>query len=143
MLISLKKINQIGKALLLWLALNLVGISSAHGAFPIKEVTETEKNSAMIDLSKLGDEPIIAQTAYAKTNATSTKTHGGKSRIVAALFAIFAGTFGVHSFYLGQKNKGINIGNCGIYNVLYWSLFNCKCFRWCCAIYIHCIDYID
>ncbi len=31
---------------------------------------------------------------------------GGKSKIVAALLAIFLGSLGIHSFYMGQKQKG-------------------------------------
>jgi len=31
---------------------------------------------------------------------------GGKNKIVAALLAFFLGSFGVHSFYMGQNKKG-------------------------------------
>ena len=33
--------------------------------------------------------------------------HGAKSSVAAGLLGIFLGTFGVHSFYLGQKTLGI------------------------------------
>ena len=31
---------------------------------------------------------------------------GGKSKVKAVLLALFLGSFGVHSFYMGQKKKG-------------------------------------
>ncbi|MEI6789676.1 MAG: NINE protein [Myxococcaceae bacterium] len=40
----------------------------------------------------------------------------GKSRIAAALLALFLGIFGVHKFYLGQTGKGI------LYLVFIWTL---------------------
>lgn len=33
--------------------------------------------------------------------------HSSKSRITAGLLAIFLGSFGIHSFYLGDIKKGI------------------------------------
>jgi TM2 domain-containing membrane protein YozV len=39
----------------------------------------------------------------------------GKSRIAAALFALFLGVFGVHKFYLGQVGLGI------IYLLFCWT----------------------
>jgi len=32
--------------------------------------------------------------------------YGGKSKLAAALFALFLGALGVHSFYMGQTRKG-------------------------------------
>ncbi len=37
----------------------------------------------------------------------SKKFSGGKNQIVALLLCFFLGVFGVHSFYLGNKRKGI------------------------------------
>lgn len=45
-----------------------------------------------------------------------TVTPSGKSRIAAALFALFLGGFGVHKFYLGRVGQGV------IYLLLFWSL---------------------
>jgi TM2 domain-containing membrane protein YozV len=39
----------------------------------------------------------------------------GKSRILAALLAIFLGTFGIHKFYLGKNGQGI------IYLIFCWT----------------------
>jgi len=39
----------------------------------------------------------------------------GKSRIAAALFAIFLGGFGIHKFYLGQVGLGI------LYLIFCWT----------------------
>lgn len=39
----------------------------------------------------------------------------GRNRIIAALFAIFLGTFGFHKFYLGRVVQGI------IYILLCWT----------------------
>ena len=39
----------------------------------------------------------------------------GRNRIVAALLAIFLGSFGVHKFYLGQITMGV------IYLIFFWS----------------------
>lgn len=35
------------------------------------------------------------------------RSKGGKNKIVAALLALFLGTFGVHKFYLGNTGLGI------------------------------------
>src|SRR5579875_952349 len=42
-------------------------------------------------------------------------TPGGRSRIAAALFAIFLGGFGVHKFYLGRSGQGI------VYLIFFWA----------------------
>lgn len=39
----------------------------------------------------------------------------GKSRIAAALFAVFLGGFGAHKFYLGQVGLGI------VYLIFFWT----------------------
>lgn len=39
-----------------------------------------------------------------KENANSSNTY--KSRIAAGLLGIFLGTFGIHNFYLGNKQRG-------------------------------------
>lgn len=44
-----------------------------------------------------------------------TPTVSSKSRIVAALFAFFLGTFGAHHFYLGNSKKGV------IYLLFFWT----------------------
>jgi len=39
----------------------------------------------------------------------------GRNKVVAALFAIFLGDFGVHKFYLGQVGPGI------VYLIFFWT----------------------
>jgi TM2 domain-containing membrane protein YozV/RNA polymerase subunit RPABC4/transcription elongation factor Spt4 len=41
------------------------------------------------------------------TSPLGATTPSGKNRIVAALFAIFLGSFGIHKFYLGRVGEGI------------------------------------
>jgi TM2 domain-containing membrane protein YozV len=41
---------------------------------------------------------------------------GGRSRIGAALFALFLGGFGAHKFYLGKVEQGV------IYLIFFWTL---------------------
>ncbi|HEX4735949.1 MAG TPA: TM2 domain-containing protein [Allosphingosinicella sp.] len=43
-------------------------------------------------------------------------TPSGRSRIAAALFALFLGGFGVHKFYLGRTGQGI------VYLLFCWTL---------------------
>lgn len=43
-------------------------------------------------------------------------TPSGKSRIAAALFALFLGGFGIHKFYLGQVGLGV------VYLLFFWTL---------------------
>jgi len=42
-------------------------------------------------------------------------TRTGKSKLVAALLAIFLGGFGVHKFYLGDTKLGV------VYLVFFWT----------------------
>jgi TM2 domain-containing membrane protein YozV len=55
---------------------------------------------------------------YAPSIATSLATvaPNGKSKLAAALFALFLGGLGIHKFYLGQTGWGI------IYLLLCWTL---------------------
>jgi TM2 domain-containing membrane protein YozV len=46
---------------------------------------------------------------------TKKKRNSSKNKIVAALLAIFLGSFGIHKFYLGQVGWGI------VYLLLFWS----------------------
>ena len=42
-------------------------------------------------------------------------TRTGKTKIAAALLAIFLGSFGIHKFYLGQTGKGV------LYLIFFWT----------------------
>ena len=47
--------------------------------------------------------------------AAAGATRTGKTKIAAALLAIFLGSFGIHKFYLGDTTKGI------IYLIFFWT----------------------
>lgn len=49
------------------------------------------------------------------THSQTNSTHGSRSRVVAALFAFFLGSFGIHKFYLGKVGQGI------IYLLFCWT----------------------
>jgi len=44
------------------------------------------------------------------------QAHKGRSKLAAALIAIFLGSFGIHKFYLGRPIWGI------VYLLLFWTL---------------------
>jgi TM2 domain-containing membrane protein YozV len=56
--------------------------------------------------------PGMARSGIAVTDAT---TRTGKSKIVAALLAIFLGSFGIHKFYLGENRLGV------LYLAFFWT----------------------
>lgn len=58
---------------------------------------------------KCGVRQISAPTSFSGT------APNGKSKIAAALFALFLGGFGAHKFYLGQTGKGI------LYLLFFWT----------------------
>lgn len=54
---------------------------------------------------------------------TSTHTAIMRNKTVAALFALFLGTLGMHKFYLGKKNAGLVYLICTIAGWLtYWLI---------------------
>lgn len=63
--------------------------------------------------SQSGSQP--ANPASLLDNAFNSVTVGEKNRIVAAVLAIFLGTFGAHHFYLGNTKRGI------LYVVFFWT----------------------
>ncbi|MGB3224340.1 MAG: zinc-ribbon domain and TM2 domain-containing protein [Desulforhopalus sp.] len=48
-------------------------------------------------------------------NSLTATAPNGKSKIAAALLALFLGGFGIHKFYLGQVGTGI------VYLLLFWT----------------------
>ena len=54
-------------------------------------------------------EPIQGQvvSSTVETTASTSAPVGTKSKLAAALFAFFLGTFGVHNFYLGYTGKAV------------------------------------
>ena len=58
--------------------------------------------------SNCGIETQANQAMCTKCGISLAGASGGdKSKIAAALFAIFLGNFGIHKFYLGYKSEGI------------------------------------
>ena len=47
------------------------------------------------------------ETINAQPTVENTTPIGTKSKLAAALFAFFLGTFGVHNFYLGYTGKAV------------------------------------
>ena len=73
---------------------------------------------------------VTNNTNTSNTSSSST-TQVGKSRIVAILLAIFAGSLGIHNFYLGYTQKGtiqllITILTCGMGGIFVsiWALYD-------------------
>ena len=99
------------KLALLPALLLLAVVNSTNAAFPLeKQVTQTVAISGL---------PVISEKAENRTSKTELKKEikkfkkdktywysGGKSKITAALLAIFLGNLGIHSFYMGQTKKG-------------------------------------
>ena len=87
----------------------LAVVNSTNAAFPKEKQISTE-----ISIKELtSTAPVVENSmtkAELKKELKSFKKQnrsGGKSKIVAALLAFFLGSFGVHSFYMGNKKKGL------------------------------------
>lgn len=52
--------------------------------------------------------PINADVCIKCGTFVNKKTENSKSKVIAFLFGIFFGIFGVHNFYLGYNGKGIS-----------------------------------
>ncbi|GAB5375738.1 MAG: hypothetical protein AcusKO_22000 [Acuticoccus sp.] len=84
----------------------------------------------MSTIEQHGDEPHLnpAETKYCPgcgkalhVSATSCPECGAsftgrKNKVIAALLAIFLGTFGIHKFYLGRTGWGI------VYLIFFWTM---------------------
>jgi TM2 domain-containing membrane protein YozV len=57
----------------------------------------------------------VRQSAPPFTSSLTTVAPNGKSKLAAALFALFLGGLGIHKFYLGQTGWGI------LYLVFCWT----------------------
>ena len=57
----------------------------------------------------VAQEPIQGQvvSSTVETTTSASAPVGNKSKLAAALFAFFLGTFGVHNFYLGYTGKAV------------------------------------
>lgn len=64
-------------------------------------------DSAASYCSNCGQPILVQQTPYYSNNAFDSCGPEGKSRGIAALFAILLGEFGIQYFYLGKNTAGI------------------------------------
>ena len=58
----------------------------------------------------------VRQPSAPRYDGLSTVAPNGKSKLAAALFALFLGGFGIHKFYLGQVGWGV------VYLLFCWTL---------------------
>ncbi len=95
----------------LWSVITFLFLSlsiSTYAAYPLDEATATTVTTTNGTTTSTSVASVSAKKALKKELATAAKANnaGGKSKIAAALLAFFLGSFGVHSFYMGQKKKG-------------------------------------
>ena len=88
----------------------LLGIGATNAAFP---TVKANRNAATADevtvSSTTTPQATTVKAAKRELKAAAAKAKfygGGKHKLAAALFAVFLGVFGVHSFYMGQTGKG-------------------------------------
>jgi hypothetical protein len=98
------------KVSFLALCLALGTVNTTNAAFP----KDKETSTIVATTTTTSNEELTAAVAELKNETatvkqtTSNKFAGGsKSKIVAALLAFFLGTLGIHSFYMGNKKKGL------------------------------------
>ena len=88
----------------------LLGICATNAAFPTVKATNktaTVADAIVVTTTTTQVTTVKAAKRELKAAAANAKFYGGgKSKIIAALLAIFLGVFGVHSFYMGQTTKG-------------------------------------
>lgn len=58
---------------------------------------------------------VMAQKKSINKDPFATTTANGKNKLIAGLFGIFLGAFGVHKFYLGQTGTGV------VYAIFFWT----------------------
>lgn len=57
----------------------------------------------------------MAQKKTSNKDPFAATTANGKNKLIAGLFGIFLGAFGVHKFYLGQTGTGV------VYAIFFWT----------------------
>ena len=86
--------------------------STMKAAFPTEKISAPAVvlNAANVTSNNLVVKPATSKELKKQLkdarHQNSKPMAGGKSKVVAALLAIFLGSFGIHSFYMGQKKKG-------------------------------------
>lgn len=89
-------------------------VNTANAAFPKDKVEATTTVTTVSTITNEATTEVSTLTkAEAKKQAKEFKkannwyAGGSKSKIVAALLAFFLGGLGIHSFYMGNKKKGL------------------------------------
>jgi TM2 domain len=115
LIIKLKKtiMRKFIKLTFLAIALVVATVNTTDAAFPKEKQTATEVVVNAIPATNNADASVNnkAELKNELKNLSKTEAHwyagGGKSKILAAVLAFFLGAFGVHSFYMGNKKKGL------------------------------------
>lgn len=87
----------------------LICVNMSWAAFPTaKEATAVTVNSANTTIAEKSQVVATASNESKNIAASERKSGGGggKSKILAALLALFLGTLGIHSFYMKKTGKG-------------------------------------
>jgi TM2 domain len=85
-------------------------INTTNAAFPKEKAT-----SSVTTTTAVAQEASVTKVSEVKNELSNLKkatannyyAGGSKSKIVAALLAFFLGSLGIHSFYMGNKKKGL------------------------------------
>ena len=93
------------KTFYLFVTLLVVSVTT-HAAYPLDEITVVASAKTTATTSTVSNTTSSKKVLKKELAAAASANAGGKSKIVAALLAFFIGTFGIHSFYMGQKKKG-------------------------------------
>jgi TM2 domain-containing membrane protein YozV len=81
-------------------------LNVANAAFPKDK--QTTQTTVVTTATTTATEAPVATKKVVKTELKKAmKNAGSKSKIVAALLAFFLGWLGIHSFYMGNKKKGL------------------------------------
>lgn len=88
----------------------ICSFNTANAAFPTEKNSNTVAASTSVQTSDEAFSSNLSKKEFKKEARQLSKkgitASGGKSRIVAALLAIFLGSLGIHSFYMGMTKKG-------------------------------------
>ncbi len=101
----------------------LISGSYSKAAFPLFKKPKNEAVTTTLSANNNSAEKKLTAKQIKQENRAlkkANKASGGKSKILAAVLAIFLGSFGVHSFYMGQTAKGfMQLGGTVLGIVLY------------------------